>query len=117
MLPNLKTLSDGRYRVKMEIPLSRNIQNQIIPFIGKAGHMYCYGPGRIGVSIDIKGPRRKALLALPGARIEQDGDDGMNISLPTDTFDSVAAIMKPYRIPNLSPEERQRRRDRISFIR
>jgi hypothetical protein len=37
------------------------------------------------------------LAEIPGVRVTQDGDDGINVAFHVDNFDQVAELMKPRR--------------------
>jgi hypothetical protein len=74
---------------------------QLIPC--RNGHIYPHG-ALLGASTNNRGPTARALAALPGVRVVQDGDDGINAVFPIAEFEAVAAILKPRRRRMLPPE-------------
>lgn len=74
----------------------------------KRGHICPYGGSMLLACTDRRGRNLiKQLLAVPSARIVQDGDDGVNVVFHVDQFEGIAAIMRPRkRRPHLSPEHR-----------
>ena len=60
-----------------------------------------------------RGPIVNQLMAIPSARMWQDGDDGVNIIFDIDHFEEVVEVMKPRkrRHGRLSPETPKARRD------
>lgn len=65
-----------------------------------------HGRDWLGASTNRRGPICRALAMLPGVRVLQDGDDGINAIFPVAEFDAVAGVMKPRRRRRLSPEHR-----------
>jgi hypothetical protein len=70
----------------------------------KHGHIYPHGCEWLAASTDHRGPIANRLAAVPGARVVQDGDDGINVVFHVDDFDQVAEVIKPKRRRKLSPE-------------
>lgn len=90
----------------------------VVPFTGGRGHVYCHGRERIEVSLDVKkGYRIRSLLTLPGVVVEQDGNDGLNFSLPVDHVDAVCRLMAAYRRRNLSDKRRKQLAIQLERIR
>jgi hypothetical protein len=75
---------------------------QLIPC--RNGHIYPHGGVLLGASTNNRGPIARALAALPGVLVVQDGNDGINVVFPVVEFEAVAAILKPRRRRILSPE-------------
>jgi hypothetical protein len=71
----------------------------------KYGHIYVHGRDKIGYASARRGGIAHAVAALPGAIIEQDSDDGQNISVPARLFQRVANIAKARRRRQMSPEQ------------
>jgi hypothetical protein len=72
------------------------------------GRIYPHGGDLLGASTDRRGATARALAALPGVRVVQDGSDGINVTFPKAEFEAVAAIMKPKRRRVLTAEQRER---------
>jgi hypothetical protein len=70
------------------------------------GHIYPHSATHLGFASNGCGQVAKTVAALPGATITQDGSDGMNITFPVELFDQVAALVKPRRKRQLTPEQR-----------
>jgi hypothetical protein len=77
------------------------------------GHIYPHGADYLAVSTNHRARIANRLAALPGVRIVQDGDDGINAIFHVDDFDEVAAIMKPRRRRRLTPGQRTEREERL----
>ena len=77
------------------------------------GHIYPHGGTQLGASTNTLGPIANRLAALPGVRVVQDGDDGVNIVFDVGDFDQVAAVMQPKRRRRLTPEQRAERSERL----
>jgi hypothetical protein len=66
--------------------------------------------GLLGVFLN---GRRKAgqlsriILVLPGASVYTDGDDGMMLTFPAEHFAQVAEVIRAYRKPQYTPEQRE----------
>jgi hypothetical protein len=104
---NMKERYGRSYRVVSEDGNSRNSDPWLwqIPF--RYGHLYPHGGTRLGAATT--GRRIGQTLAkLPGVRIEQEAEDGYNLTFDVADFRKVAAIIRPRRRRQLSPEQRAR---------
>jgi hypothetical protein len=72
------------------------------------GHVYVHGRDRLGVATNTRGNAARQISSIPGVRVLQDADDGINAVFPVELFERVAAIVKPLRRRRLSPENRER---------
>lgn len=54
----------------------------------------------------------RELMAIPGAKIEQDGEDGINISFPVEHLDRIAEIVKAKRRKKFSEEHKAKLAER-----
>jgi hypothetical protein len=72
------------------------------------GHLYPHGGSLLGVATNGRGPTTAAIARLPGVTVVQDGDDGINAVFPPELLPKVAALVKPRRKRQLSPEQRER---------
>jgi hypothetical protein len=98
---NLATRFGRRFRIRFEegynaksIPRRcRDPWLMIIPC--QAGHIGPWSADRLVASTRTRGPNIAKLLAVPTAKMEQDGSDGANISFHVDQFRAVAKIMHP----------------------
>jgi hypothetical protein len=82
-------------------------------------HICPWTPDRLAVCRDKAGykGRNGQLLALPTARLEQDGDDGVTISFELSDFPAVAKIVSPIRrVKRRSPEHAEAARKRIAKV-
>lgn len=79
---------------------------QIIPC--QRGHIYPHGGNLLAVATATRGGTAKAIRAIPGVDVLQDGDDGINASFPVELFPQVAELMKPHRRRQFTQEERDR---------
>ena len=79
-------------------------------------HIFPWGGDTLAVSLD-KAPRLSKRLQAIGCRVQQSGDDGDTLVFDVGLFDQVAAIVKPYRRPRLTPERRAAMADRMRKVR
>jgi hypothetical protein len=70
------------------------------------GIIYPFGGDRLAVEIDYRGPTARAVGALPGVVLHQDGDREKTFLFPLALFDKVAALVQPRKRRRLSPERR-----------
>jgi hypothetical protein len=71
------------------------------------GEIYAQGGTRLVASSYRRGAIATRLLKLPCARVERDGDDGVDISIELADFTLVAELMRPRRRRMLSVAQRQ----------
>lgn len=80
------------------------------------GRIYPHGDDLLAVHVEghrlVRGKLKRLGLTLHG-----EGDDEATFLFPLDRFDEVAKIVRPYRRPQLSVAERERRRERMQEIR
>lgn len=72
------------------------------------GHIYPHGGNLLAVATATRGGTAKAIRALPGVEVVQDGEDGINATFPVELFPQVAELMKPHRRRQFSDQERER---------
>ena len=77
------------------------------------GHIYPHGGEFLGASTDRRGRAANRLASLPGVRVVQDGDDGVNVVFHVRNFHEIAKILKPRRRRRLSAEEKAERVERL----
>jgi hypothetical protein len=77
------------------------------------GHIYPHGELLLGAATNNRGQKANSLAALPCVRVVQDGDDGINVVFDASDFAKVAAIMKPRRKRQLTPEQKAERVARL----
>ncbi|HXT57658.1 MAG TPA: hypothetical protein VN699_03440 [Pirellulales bacterium] len=58
------------------------------------GHVFPFGRGLLAASTNQRGPVAGKLLAVEGARVHQDADDGVTVVFPESEFKTVAKIMR-----------------------
>jgi hypothetical protein len=68
----------------------------------------------LAAATNTRGPIARRLAALPCIRAVQDGDDGINLVFHVSDFAKVAAILKPRRKRQLTPEQKA---DRVARLR
>jgi hypothetical protein len=109
---DLKARFGREYRVRYEESyyaeygpnaLTRDPWYMIIP--GKYGHVYPHGGELLGAATDKAGIIARKLRKLPGVRVSQDGDDGINALFSVALIPQVADLLK-LRRRRLSPEQR-----------
>jgi len=62
----------------------------------RKAHISAHGEGTLAYSgLGMK--LRRELLAIPGVRSHQTGDEEFAVTFPTGLFEAVAAVVKPYR--------------------
>jgi hypothetical protein len=59
-------------------------------------HIYHHGRGLFGYT-GVGSGLRRAVLAVPGVRMWQNGDEEFSVIFPEDRFEAVAAVVQPYR--------------------
>jgi len=80
---DLREFFGERARVRWEepaTPRSTDLQYQTV--LCRYGHIYQYGDGCLGFATDRRRRIAAQVAALPGAWMEQDGDDGQNVVFP-----------------------------------
>lgn len=105
---DLKAGYGKRFRVVSEDGNSRNTDPWLWQLLCVSGHVYPHAGQRLGAATAKRGPLIGKLLAVPSARMEQDADDGANISFDATDLVAVLAIMRPRRRRQLSPEQREK---------
>lgn len=83
----------------------------------RVGEIYPFGGSTLVIEIDGHRRIRGRLARLDCCEGHQDGDDCGSFRFDMSDFDTVAEIVKPYRRPQLSPEEREARRQRMNSVR
>jgi hypothetical protein len=72
----------------------------------RRGLIYPYSATHLAVMVDGHREVDRRVAALPGAEVIQGGDREKTIRFPVGLFDRVAALVKPYRRPALSADNR-----------
>ena len=102
---NLKTEFGHRFRVTKEIGTSNDPWNLELPC--RHGHICPWGGNELAACTCRRGKLADRLEAA-GARIVQNGDDGVNAVFHESRFAQIAKIMKPRRRKQISEAERRR---------
>lgn len=119
-LPDLRALYGTKYRTTYEesyfadrSELARTHEPYLMVVLCRHGHIFLNGPDVLGASTDRRGAIARRLCNLPGIKVVQDGDDGINAVFSPDLFDSVAKIMKPRRRRRLNDEQKKAASERL----
>jgi len=73
----------------------------------RSGHIFAWDGDLLAVATNRRGPIAKALAALDCCQVRQEGEDGMTLTFPVESFDEVAPIIKPRRRrPPMSAENK-----------
>jgi hypothetical protein len=82
------------------------------------GCVYPHGRDRLAAEVDYRAPTAKALAAIPGVTLVQDGDQEKTYTFPVGLTEQVFAILKPRkkRRPQLTPEQRARLVTRMEAV-
>jgi hypothetical protein len=80
--------------------------------VGTHGDIFPRSPSAGLLGVFLKGRRKAgqvapAVLALPGASLYTDGDDGMTLTFPVAHFARVAELIRCYRRRQYTPEQRE----------
>jgi hypothetical protein len=80
--------------------------------IGRHGDIWPHSPSSGLLGVFLSGRRKagqlaRVILALPGAAVYTDGDDGMMLTFPVEHFARVAEVIHAYRKPQYTPEQRE----------
>jgi len=70
------------------------------------GVIYPHGGELLAAEVDYRAPTFKALLAIPGVKLHQDGDHEKTLVFHVDLSPQVAAILKPRRRRVLTDERK-----------
>lgn len=81
---------------------------------GKHGHVFPWSGTLLAASTNKNGRVAAKLRKLPNVRIQQDGDDGITLLFKPEMFEQVADLLQLRKRPQISEEERQRRRERMT---
>ena len=108
---NLKKRFSDLWRVEYEANLCERARiedpwGMIIPC--RHGHICPWGGGRLAACTAKRGMVATRLANLLFTDLEQDGQDGVNVSFPADLIDQVAEIMRPKRKRPPQTEAQQR---------
>src|SRR5882724_9649821 len=85
-----------------------------IPCTGHGVTIYPHGGNVLAVEVDGRRNIAKKLAALPGLRLWQEGDRERTWLFDVSLFPQVAAIVQPKRRRQLTPEQREAMRQRLS---
>lgn len=95
---NLTTFFGQEFRIAYDSAHSGSADDpslQIIPCSN--GHIYFHGGDKLAFASTGRGSIARRVADLPGATVEQEGDDGLNITFPLELFEQVAQIVEPHR--------------------
>jgi hypothetical protein len=105
---NLAERFGDRYRITFDAPREERRQAKHDPWLHqipcKFGTIYPFGGNRLAVDCDYCPRVCKQLVALPGLTLHQHGDHEQTFTFDVADFDAVAAIVRPRRRRQLSPE-------------
>src|SRR5437868_7136193 len=114
LCPDLRELSGETYRISYDPAAETRGERSDpwtmqLPCAGRGVTLYPHGPDRLAVEVDRRPGVARALAALPGVTVTQDGGFGgeMTVTFPLERFAAVAAIVRPRRRRKLTPEQRE----------
>lgn len=118
---DLKARFGDRYRIALdesaEIPgQTREERLWLYQIPGKFGHVYVHGRETLGAYVRTRrdgSNRLGRLLAIPGARLHQRGDDEAAVTFPPEALGVVAGILRLRERPKQSPEQRAAAAERM----
>jgi hypothetical protein len=122
MIPlNLVELFGDRYRITFDeaynpshVPRAKlDPWMMQIPCRGRGITIYPHGGNVLAIEVDHRRNIAKALAALPGLKLWQDGDE-MTFLFDVALFPAVAEIVKPKRRPQYTAEQRDANRRRLA---
>jgi hypothetical protein len=117
---DLKALAGDRYRISLdpsaEIDTCRENRVWYYRIPARNGFISVHGPDTLAGFTHRKGviPR---LCAIEGVRVYQRGDSEARILFDPSRLDAVADVLKARKRVRLSPEDRQRRSERMKSLR
>jgi hypothetical protein len=86
--------------------------------VGSRGDVVPWGrDGRLAAITHSLVTTKRLLAAIPDAKVEQDGDDGANITFEPEHLDVVAAILKLRRKRQYTPTQREAAAARLAKVR
>lgn len=108
--PDLRQLAAGRYRLWTYAGerVRPETDPWLLTILCQTGHVYPHGPDRLAFASNNRGGVARAVASLPGAAIEQEGTDGINVSFPVEAWPEVAKLVRPRRRRQVTPEQRAR---------
>ena len=112
---DLKTL--GKFRIEHESGKRGRDDLWLLVIPCRHGHIYPHGGDRLGFASRCRGPVANKVAALPGARIEQEAGDGLNVSFPVEMFGRVARIVGAKRQRTMTAEQRTAAAERLARFR
>jgi len=119
---NLVELFGDRYRITFDeaynpshVPRAKlDPWMMQIPCRGRGITIYPHGGNVLAIEVDHRRNIAKALAALPGLKLWQDGDDEQTFLFDVSLFPAVAEVVKPKRRPQYTDEQRDARRQRLA---
>lgn len=79
---------------------------------GSFEHVWVQGENQLAFATTVQRGQKMA-REVPGVRIIQNGDDGVNAAFPLDRFSEVAKRLKLYRKRKVSPEQAAAMKERL----
>jgi len=108
---NLRALYGRRFRVTLEESADSWANPWYYQIKGTRGIVYPHSAKLLAVEIDNHNRIAKELADM-GLRCTQDGDQEKTFVFPLERFEEVAALVKLYRRPQLTEEQRKKLRER-----
>jgi hypothetical protein len=109
---NLLEMFGDRFRVSFDpaydpdhVPRTK-LDPWMMQLLCERGVIYPYGGDRLAVEIDSRPQTAKAVGAIPGVVLYQDGSTEKTFLFPLSLFDQVAGIVRPRKRRRLSDEQR-----------
>jgi hypothetical protein len=106
---NLRELFGDRYKIDHD-PAAWTASERADPWMMTLpcarGVIYPHGPDTLALEVDGRRGIAAKVAAIPGVTLAQDGDWEKTFLFHVDLFERIAAIVKPRRRRQLSPEQR-----------
>src|SRR5262245_29845495 len=122
---NLLETFSGSYKVTFDEAYSpRHVpRDKLDPWMMtlpcERGIIYPFGGDRLAVAVDDRTITAKAVAAIPGVTVHQDGDTEKTYTFPVSVFEQVAAVVKPRkrRHCHLTDDQKQEAGERLKAYR
>ena len=103
---NLRELFGSVYRISWEDG-STHRDPWEMQIRTRCGLIYPYGGNRLAVQVDFRPGIARQVGKIPGVELIQRGDDEVTYRFDLSLFEAVARIVRPYRLPALTDEQRE----------
>lgn len=117
---NLRDLYGEHYKIGHDESAATYRERQDpwnMTLLGERAVIYPYGGSELCVEIDYRTPTAKAVAAIPGVVVHQEGDHERTYRFHVDLFAQVAALVKPRKRRKLSEEQRAACAERLARVR